>query len=261
MTQRVLPLEGGRNFRDLGGYTTADGRRLRWGRLFRSGVMSYLTPGDCAQLDTLGIRAVCDLRTQPERNNEPTHWLKPGVDHLYWNYDRGHIRLRTYMTAESELTQQSVNQAMQQLYRTFPNSLAEQFSGLLQRIAAGALPMVFHCSAGKDRTGIAAALILDCLDVPREQILEDYTLSNTSVDLERELFTHRRSVGVGNDFAYLKHVDPVVRAPLLRALPEYLDAALMQIEQDYGSVSQYVQTRLGITATMRQCIQTELLEP
>ena len=255
-------MEGGRNFRDLGGYATADARQVRWGRLYRSGVMSYLTQADCARLDALQIRAVCDLRTQVERDREPTRWVGPGIDHLYWDYDRRHVRLRQYMNSAAELTSQSVREAMSQLYRSFPNTLAEQFSSLMQRIAAGALPLVFHCSAGKDRTGIAAALILSCLGVPRKRIIEDYLLSNTAVDLERELFTHRNGgIGVGDEYSYLCTVESGVRAPLLQALPEYLQSAFAQIEQEHGSVTGYLTTRLGLKPHVLRRVQAELLEP
>src|SRR5512145_712402 len=91
---RLLPLEGGRNFRDLGGYATRDGRRVRWGRVYRSGVMSYLTDADRTRLDALGLRTLCDFRAPGERKREPTNWWSPDVQLLHWDYDFRNVSLR-----------------------------------------------------------------------------------------------------------------------------------------------------------------------
>src|SRR5277367_5117220 len=95
---RMIPLQGGRNFRDLGGYTTVDGRRIRWGRVFRSGAISYLTDRDHEYLKPLGIRTVCDLRSPRERQREPIRWGSDQPDILEWDYDGRSVSLRAYLT-------------------------------------------------------------------------------------------------------------------------------------------------------------------
>jgi protein-tyrosine phosphatase len=260
-TARVVPLAGGRKFRDLGGYETLDGRRLRWGRVYRSGVLTYLTDRDAATIQRLGIRVVCDLRTRRERDREPTRWPIDDSTHLNWDYDPRHTSLRGYLTTTEPLSPDVVRNSMLNLYRNLPRLFAVPYADLFRQLGAGGTPLVFHCSAGKDRTGLAAALILHSLGVPRETILADYELTNSVVDLETELFQHpRSSIGIGEDYSHLTRTDAATRAPLLHALPEYLDAALAQVEQDHGSLDAYLHSQLGVTAEVRQRLQQQLLE-
>jgi protein-tyrosine phosphatase len=138
---------------------------------------------------------------------------------------------------------------------------AQPYADLFRKLADGALPLVFHCAAGKDRTGIAAALILTSLGVPRDTVFDDYLLTDRAVDLEAALFQHRRtSIGVGDEHAHLRTIGREARAPLLEARPEYLDAAIEQIEGEYGSVEVYLRQRLGVTDEMLRSLHSHLLE-
>jgi protein-tyrosine phosphatase len=258
-TSRIIPLTGGRNFRDLGGYATSDGRRVRWRRLFRSGVMSYLTDEDHAHLRPLGIRTICDLRTLRERQREPIRWHADPVDIMSWDYDNREVSLRAYL-AGAALSPPVARGIMRTLYRRMPTVFRDQYTALFEKLAADDAPLVFNCSAGKDRTGMAAALVLSSLGVPRAEIMADYVLTDSAVDLERELFSGRcREVGL-DDHSYLESVDPAARAPLLRALPEYLDAGLAQIETDHGSIENFVRGALGIQEEKLQRLRARLLE-
>lgn len=259
---RVVPLEGGRNFRDLGGYATADGRRVRWGRVYRSGVLAYLSDADRAHLAARGVRLVVDLRAPAERSREPSRWGEPAPESLHWDYDFSTVSLRSVLREVGEdLSAETLGRCVAELYRRLPALFAGPYAELLARLAAGGTPLVFHCSAGKDRTGIAAALILTALGVPRETILEDYVLTNRVVDLEAELFVHpRTSIGVGDQHAHLTRIAPEARAPLLQARPEYLAAALAQIERDHGSVDAYLRSALGVTDARLRAIRDHLLE-
>lgn len=261
MAERVVALQGGRNFRDLGGYETSDGRRLRWGRVYRSGVLSYLTDADRVHIRQLGIKVVCDLRTQRERDREPTRWPVADATQLHWDYDPRQTSLRGYLASTDALSYELVRGSMMSLYRNLPRLFTTAYAELFRQLASGGTPLVFHCSAGKDRTGLAAALILHSLGVPRHTIVADYDLTNQVVDLEEELFQRpRSSIGIGDDYSHLTRADAATRAPLLRAMPEYLGAALAQIESDHGSVDAYLQSQLGVTASLRQQLQQELLE-
>jgi protein-tyrosine phosphatase len=259
--ERLLPLEGGRNFRDLGGYETADGRRVRWGRLYRSGVLSYLSDVDHDRLVALDIRVLCDLRTARERAREPTQWRNPHTAQLSWNYDPSHTSLRSYLAQAAEYSAETTRQSMLTLYRNLPTLFTPQYRELFARVARAELPVVFHCSAGKDRTGLAAALILTSLGVPRPTVIADYALTDQLVDLEHALFRHPRgSIGVGDEFSALSSVDPAARAPLLRAMPEYLEAAFAQIERNHGSVESYLSSELGVTQEAAAALRLHLLE-
>lgn len=264
--QRVIALEGGRNFRDLGGYTTYDNRRVRWGRLYRSGAMSYLTPDDHATLRSRGIRVLCDLRTRREREREAVDWDGEGRVRLEWDYDPRFISLRALLadagvSVQSGLSIPIARVAMVELYRQLPTRLAEPYAALFERLAADDLPLVFGCSAGKDRTGVAAALVLACLGVPWETIVADFTLTNQVVDLEKVLFQDpRRSVGLEDEQGQLARLGREARAPFLEAAPEYLEAAFEQIHRDHSSVEEFLRTRLGVDAAKSVRIREHLLE-
>ncbi|KTT95243.1 protein tyrosine phosphatase, partial [Sphingomonas yabuuchiae] len=175
---RVLPLQGGRNFRDLGGYRTADGRTVKWGLLYRSGQMHDLTPADYVTLQKLGIRTVCDFRDTAERTREPTLWpagQRPKVLSDDYALDMSAMRLPG---DPSTWTHEQVVTAMTATYPKLLDQFNGQYRRMFAELLAGDVPLAFHCTAGKDRTGVAAALLLTALGVPRATIIDDYLLSN-----------------------------------------------------------------------------------
>jgi len=257
---RQLELEGGRNFRDLGGYATQDGRRVRWGRLYRSGVLAYLTQADVAQLDSLGIRVVCDFRNARERQREVVRWTRSDLEVLSWDYDHRVVSLRGILGFD-ELTPATGRAAMICMYRALPDTLADAYAALFARLAAGDLPLVFACAAGKDRTGLAAGLVLASLGVPRYLVFEDFKLTEQAIDLERVLVQRPgRGVGLDTDRRDLLTVSREARAPLLAADPEYLEAAFDTIESAHGSLEGYLRDRLGVSTTALEQMRTHLLE-
>lgn len=259
LMERLLPLRGARNFRDVGGYVTADGRQMKWRQLFRSGVMTYLTPEDGHFLDRLSIRTVCDLRTAEERLREPTHW-GAGATRVSWEYDRRVISLRHLIEGPGFSAPQA-RKAMLKLYRLLPQSFAEPFGAIFGHLADSKFPLVFNCSAGKDRTGMLAALILTFLGVPREQVIADYVLTDTAIDLEKELFEHPQgSVGAGDEYTLLSRVARADRQPLFISSPDYLNAAFEQINHDHGSIDAYFRKALRLSPSHLDAIRENLLE-
>ena len=175
---RVLPLQGGRNFRELGGYRTVDGRTVKWGLLYRSGQMHDLTPADYAYLQKLGIRTVCDFRDTRERTVEPSQWpagRTPRILSDDYALDMSGLRLPG---DPSTWTKSQVVAAMTATYPRLLDQFRGQYARMFAELLAGHAPLAFHCTAGKDRTGVAAALLLSALGVPRTTIIEDYLLSN-----------------------------------------------------------------------------------
>jgi len=259
--RRRLPLQGGRNFRDVGGYATTDGRRVRWGRVYRSGAMTGLTQADRSELSAFGIRTICDFRSPSERRREPTHWDSSGSESLYWDYEHAGLSLRGLLLEAGELSAAAMRQAMLRLYRRLPLLFAAPYAALFGKLTAGAVPLLFHCAAGKDRTGVAAALILTSLGVPREAVIEDYTLTNSVIDLDATLTARpRTNIGLAIGNVHLSDISREVRAPLLEARAEYLAAAFGQIERDHGSVAGYVAGALGVTEAMLRELRRHLLE-
>jgi protein-tyrosine phosphatase len=248
--ERVLPLEGGRNFRDLGGYPTQDGRRrLRWGKLYRSGSMAALTEAAYAQLADLGVRVVCDLRTTSERETSPVEWRRvPNLSYWARDYDWSFGDLRSLLATGAPSAERA-REAMATGYRNLPFEQAPAYAELFRRLVAGDTPLVFNCSAGKDRTGVAAALILSALDVAPETIVEDYLLSNTTLD--RTGWTASQLLG---------RVGEAVVDAILGVDAAYIAAALAAVDERHGSLPRYLHDELGVTERDVQTLQAHLLE-
>lgn len=257
-SDRILPLEGGCNFRDMGGYQTRDGRRVRHGKLFRSGVLSYFTPADHEMLTKLGIKVICDLRHAHERTQEPVNWPTQ-VTILTCDQKSSKVESNDYSWMESS-SGSHAREVMIKTYRGMPFWLTTRLQHIFNTLAAGDVPLLFNCSAGKDRTGLSAALVLHTLGVPRETILEDYVLTNSAVDLTEFMRSHRKAdMGVTDQKHREDKIDPDIMTALLKADPEYLDAAFHAIESEHGSVDTYVRDQLGFSDNSRENLRNQLL--
>lgn len=265
--ERRLPLEGPDNFRDLGGYTTADGRSVRWNRVYRSNDLSGLTGADLEYLTRVGINLICDFRSERERieapdrefpaagspqvdaEYDPPQWLNLTVEQT--GLDPQVVREQIRSGAISAVAMRRV---MRRAYRSFVTDYSDQWAELFRKIAdADSLPTVVHCTAGKDRTGFAAALILLALGVPEETVFEDYMLTN---QYRANFYGFvLRWVSLYSFF----RTDPDDLVPLLEARPEYLRESLDAIREGYGSVDEYLANALDVTPTMMERIRSNLL--
>lgn len=254
---RVLPLENGRNFRDLGGYVTSDGRSVRWRHLFRSGTLAQLTTVDHGILNGLDIRAVCDLRTTDERLAEPSAWPPEAVRLLSWDYQLDHGAVMGVFRLGVP-TPEQVRGAVMGFYLTAPEDFAGRFAAIFSLLNAGEAPLVIHCTAGKDRTGVAAAIVLRALGVPADVVIEDYALSDRLVDYEG-LYSSRNSQNNGS-WAFLAELSPEVRAPLMASEPAYLEAMFSSLNRRYGSLDGYLASRLGVTGEVLARIRNLYLD-
>jgi protein-tyrosine phosphatase len=252
---RILPLTTGHNFRDIGGYPAHDGKKVRWRQVFRSGYMSRIEGADVTQLEALGIDTICDFRANGERKRHPTRWHE-NSDTILWSRDYSFSAASFQPGVDFETVQAAqMHETMMQLYRDLPFEQAANFRELFARIAAGRLPLVFNCSAGKDRTGVAAAVLLSLLGVPRTIIETDYMLTNDSIN---GLITHLSSIPKYDDFV-MNNQDHAL--PLLRAEPEYLATSFDVIERRHGSVENYLDAEIGISRNDQALIKERLLEP
>jgi len=256
LPERVLPLEGVRNFRDLGGYATHDGRRIRWRRLFRSASLGSLTPRDHVLLDGLGLRAIFDLRATDERAKEPVRWSSgPGprlLDHDYL-LDLS-VLSRVLPRLDADLA--AARGAFEALYATLPARFAPAYRALFAALRRGEAPLAFNCSAGKDRTGVGAALLLTALGVPRDTVFVDYLLSNQHYRPGPEVAV-AMSVRHGD---WLLKLRPEMLQAMLTVEVSYLEAAFDAIEREHGSVEGYLESALGVDRAACEALRERYTE-
>ena len=242
---RVLPLQGATNFRDLGGYPGHGGRPLRWRRLFRADHPGGLTPADHQALKPLQLARAFDFRGQAERAATP-YALDGVTQHSLAIEPTVAQRMQDLAASGRALTVPVVTDLMKDLYRGLVHDQSHRFAELFHHLLENDPPSVFHCTAGKDRTGFAAALILLALGVSREVVMQDYLLTNE---------VYRRPTSAGST------LPPEALAVLWQVQPAFLDTALQAVEQDHGGMEKYLTERIGLTPLARARLAERYLEP
>jgi len=242
----VVPLQGGSNFRDLGGHRTAGGATVRRGHVFRSAHLGGLTDADRAALGKLGVRTIVDLRGVNEAAETP-HL----IDGLACRVVGAHIepavgdRIRNAV-AGGTASPFMMMELFTDHYRDYPRRCAPGFRTLFTTLSDGThRPLVFHCTAGKDRTGFASALLLTLLGVPWDDVMEDYLRTN-------DLWT-------GHVGRY-PELDIDTRAAIIEARRPYLEAAFAVVRDDFGSSEAFAEKALGLDAKARERLRADLLE-
>jgi len=238
VAERLLPLAGGRNFRDLGGWRTVDGRQVKWGKIYRSGVMTELTMADIAYLQGLGVTIICDLRSTQERATEPSPFLKTSGPKVS-AFDYETISLAPFVAMA---TREQAVQGFADAYIALLDRLAPHFTDLFARLAANAGPLAVNCSAGKDRTGLASALVLSALGVPRATVIADYALSQTYIPPAR----------YAPQFPAFAKTPWAVTKVIMGSDPEVMRRTLAAIDARWGGPSALAKARYGLTDAMRQ---------
>lgn len=251
---RLLPLKGGQNFRDLGGYRTADGRIVKWGMVYRSGSMHRLTAEDFRYLASAGLKTVVDLRSTSERTKEAVAWpeaSKPQIHVKNYELDLGKTMAPL---AKPGLTGAEAKTIMARFYRDVPLTFADQYSVIFAELLAGDTPLAFNCSAGKDRTGVASALVLTILGVPRETMIEDYLLSN-------RYFKPDMTAGDPKDpqVAFFRSMPAEVQQALMGVDRSYIEAAFATIDAYPGGAEAYYREKLGMNAVGIAKLRDKLL--
>jgi protein-tyrosine phosphatase len=258
---RHLPLQGTPNFRDLGGYETTDGHFVRWGTIYRSGVLSNLTPVDFTYLSQLGVRVVCDFRTPQENAKAPEIWI-PGSDVEHVSLPIGPGSNKDNSTSMESILATNPSPAelkarLTKIYGEFAFTNAPEYAKVFAQLKEDHLPLLYHCAAGKDRTGVFSALLLLVLGVPEKTVLADYELTDKyllngmSDDASKKMLNSNSS---------LAHLSPEQRQVLMAADPEYLKSTLRQIEVKYGSLDNYRRTELKVSDQDVEKLRGRLLE-
>ena len=257
MKDRILPLEGIRNFRDFGGYASHHGGRVRRGRLFRSGHYAEATHGDLQQIRHLGIAVQADLRRPDERERQPGKWSAP----LTITHDGGreHEAPHTRFLTKVEANAARAEAWMTDYYRAAPFKPHHKalFSSWFTHLAeldekeAG----LVNCAAGKDRTGILCALTHHVLGVSEEDIHADYILTNVAVDVDGRIeeIAEMFNAHIGKTY------EAEVYRPFIGVRLPYLETALGTIMEEAGSLDAYLADTLGVTQQQQDTIRDKLL--
>ena len=259
--ERLIDLEGGRNFRDLGGYETVDGRRVKWGKVFRSGVLHDLTAADYQKIDALEIETVIDLRDSNERRAEPTDWQAGDVKMMSWDYSMNLDDPEFFAPfMNPNATAQDMEQAMANMYVGIVADQKEHYKALFEQLISSEGPLLFHCTAGKDRTGVGAALVLTALGVDRHTVVADYRLTETYLNAGAMLAAQEASPEQQAQYAYLAALPPEAVGALMGARASYIESALDTMAQKSGSVESYIREELGVSDAELNTLRQHLLE-
>jgi protein-tyrosine phosphatase len=265
VTQQVPSTEpelaGVRNFRDVGGLPTVDGRRVRHGVLFRSGHLAHATQEDAAFLSSLGLHTIFDFRNAADQKLEGPDVALPGVRNVnlplsdpadgaeFWKMVRdGDIEQLRGLLGDGRAAARMIAS-----YRQIIKERTAEHSRVLHALAEDSVPALMHCAAGKDRAGLSIAVTLLALGVEREAIIADYLESNAK---HRRYKVHRSN---GSGDAYSPEVMELL-SPLFDARAEYLTAAFETIEQTWGGVDTYLEQGLGLAPATRERLRERLLD-
>src|SRR5712675_2562922 len=241
---RHFNLSGASNFRDLGGYRTRDGRAVRWRQIFRSNHLGHLTEADIEVLRPLGLKSAFDFRGTEERVAAICGLAEIAVHSLPIE-PTVVAALRARLADGVPLSSADAVEVMRESYRNYARHDTPSFRALFALLLEDRAPLVIHCTAGKDRTGFACALILHALGVPDDMIAEDYLLTNRF---------YRRDHTASSD------LPEEVKQVLARVEASFLAAAFDAIRTDYGHLENYLSDGLGLGAGERAKLEARYLD-
>ncbi|WP_132389097.1 tyrosine-protein phosphatase [Novosphingobium sp. PhB165] len=247
VAERVLQLEQGTNFRDLGGYTGADGKHVRWGMLYRSGGQAMLTDDDVREIKGLGIVNLIDLRSNDERVLAPTRL--DGIRYQAMGYSMNAINIGP---DQLQKMKENPGVGLMAAYRTMPEMITPQIRMVFRTMLDHQGPLVWNCTAGQDRTGIVSALVLSALGVPRDQIYADYVLTTKSRNPHWEMPPISDATVKEHPAAAMwaaMQSEPAFAKPFpltgADGVP-FIAAAFQAIEAKWGSVDAFLDQGIGL---------------
>ncbi|KOV66304.1 tyrosine-protein phosphatase [Streptomyces sp. MMG1121] len=245
LADRLIKLDGAVNFRDAGGYRTQDGHWVKMGEIYRSDALNKLTDADLAKLHRLGIHAVYDLRTQSERTSGPDR-VPAGAAYDVADVLAGSPAFSAMPTSADDAVKMMVDG---EKFMVGGGTARAAYGAVYAGVAdEGQHGLVYHCTAGKDRTGWSSAALLTALGVPRRTVMDDYLASNTY-----------RAAANAATLAAMPPAQAEIYKPLLDVRPEYLDSGFDEVQAAYGSFGTYLRKGLGIDGHELRELKKELL--
>lgn len=249
-TRQNITVEKVYNFRTIGNIKNMDGRTLKEGKFYRSAHLNTLKKRSFSELERLGIRQVIDLRNSKEIARKPDY-LPDNIG--YKNYsafeDKGdQLDQAKKLVLKGKVNSDDANRRMLDFYKEYVIENPEIIRQIIMEILDSEHPVLYHCTAGKDRTGMISALILTILKFDKETIYNDYLLSN---NYRKKLVNKRLNLATSVHFLYPK-MDIGVLEKLSWIESDYLDSAFNEINNKYGSTDVYIQKVLGISENKRE---------
>jgi protein tyrosine/serine phosphatase len=258
MTRRV-PLEGVENFRDFGGYATASGQRLRLGRLYRSASHGKATDADLETIHALDLAVVVDLRRRHERERDPSRRHAAFAGQVVSN-DIGDAEEDSWIAhiTTSDLSDASFHGYMFEYYRNAPFDprIVDLYRRYFEVLARAEGPVLIHCAAGKDRTGILAALTHHLTGVHRDDMMADYLATNDPDRVARRMPLLAKAI---HDLTGLTLPEATLRVAM-GVEPAYLDTAFAAMAERHGDIDGYLEEVLAVDGARRQAVQARLIE-
>lgn len=254
-SNRHFQMDGPVNFRDVGGLTTAEGKTVKWGSVFRSDNISGLTASDHKVMADLGIGMDIDFRQAYEIKADPDALPADGsieYINLAMGDTSGGGGMGKFMEKLQEVGSDPamIEKVIMGFYTQIPLHFSKEYKEYFRILAEEEDGVLFHCSAGKDRTGIASALFLYTLGVDMEDIKKEYALSN--------YYRYETNLAFGDKMAQYG-ITPEIAPLLMGVKPEYMDAIFSALANQYGSVDSYLETELGVTAEVKSLLREKYL--
>lgn len=250
---RLLPMDGAHNTRELGGYKTADGLSVKWGMLFRSDKLSDISKTDQAYLQNLGIKKIIDFRSKEEKAEDPDI-IPKGISYIEMPISvDGAMRSKIEAVLKGE-TNKEVKSFLIDANKEFVSDYVEVYENFLRGLIDDEGPILFHCTAGKDRAGFAAAITLIALGVSKEDVIKDYMKTNQ--------FTKKRIEEIIKqiELMTLYQTDAEILRPLLGVEREYIETAFHTAEEEYGSIENFIKNGLNISDEDIKKLRNKFLE-
>ena len=250
---RLLPMDGAHNTRELGGYKTTDGKSVKWGMLYRSDKLSDISDTDQAYLQNLGIKKIIDFRSKEEKEEDPDI-IPKGIDYIEMPISvDGAMRSKIEAVLKGE-TNKDVKSFLIDANKEFVSNYTDVYEDFLRNLIDDDGPALFHCTAGKDRAGFAAAITLIALGVSKEDVINDYMKTNQ--------FTKERIEEIIGqiELMTLYQTDAEILRPLLGVEREYIETAFQTAEEKYGSLENFIRDGLNISDKDIQKLRNKFIE-